>query len=231
MTELDWAILEKVKLVLDLIRVLQRMFGREWYVSGSLVISLRKDLRHQLKEAIEFCVPDFDVVVEEQRPDIERDAKAALRPCLEALKTGIEDRQGDGKDVTRVHEGPRRQPQGFTVAQMLATAIDPGLYEHIHRVPLCDHDNMRSLFEKTVADLVIKNAINLNAVKGLQACGCASSCTASCNCRYRCVKGVWNRTGGTSHVRAVCIEQVFQSPHRDKLRKWRIACAKRLLLR
>lgn len=41
-----------------------------------------------------------------QLPKTERNSRAAMRPCSEALKRNVMDRWGDGTDVPRVDEDP-----------------------------------------------------------------------------------------------------------------------------
>lgn len=64
-------------------------------------------------------------------------------------------RSGDERGVTGVHEGPRRQPRGYIVVQMLATTCNPRLYENYGRVP---KKNTESSCRNTVADLALETA-------------------------------------------------------------------------
>lgn len=54
---LHWAILDKIRRVLEPLQVLQQVLEGEKYFTGSLVIALVMDLRESLHAAIEHCSP------------------------------------------------------------------------------------------------------------------------------------------------------------------------------
>eukprot|EP00904_Undaria_pinnatifida_P011858 jgi/Undpi1/7802/HiC_scaffold_23.g10275.m1 len=95
------------------------LVGRK-YVTSSLVVPFIYDLRNSLEDAIE----DLNDLPPSSDADVST-AKAAVMPCINALRDDFIKRWGDGSDILIYTEGPRRKPCGFKPVQLLATALDP----------------------------------------------------------------------------------------------------------
>ena len=156
--DLDWAILKKVCTVLTHFQKLQKLLEGENYVTGSLLIPLISDLRNGLEKAANRYSQPPDMAEEAQFSVCERQARAAMRPCVTALLRDMNERWGDGKDVTTPREGRRRQPRGFTSKQVLAIACDPRLHETLHGIPKEEHDKVWNLLHMAVADQAVETA-------------------------------------------------------------------------
>lgn len=155
---LDWAILEKLHRLLAPLSVLLKMLEGERYVNGSLIIPLVKDLRDGTNSAVEACAPPANPAQDATLSELERKSREALRPCVNALLQDINTRWGDGMHITWFREGPRRQPQGFTRAQLLAMVCDPRLHENLHGIPEYEHLAVWEIFQKEVTALALRRA-------------------------------------------------------------------------
>ena len=116
----DWEVLKMILSVLEPFRHTQTLLEGRKYVTGSLVVPFIYDLRNSLDDAIE----DLNDLPPSSDADVST-AKAAVMPCINALRDDFIKRWGDGSDILIYTEGPRRKPCGFKPVQLLATALDP----------------------------------------------------------------------------------------------------------
>lgn len=163
LTSKDWAMLALLKLALAPQHVLQKVFEGDSYVTGSLVIPLIADLRTSMVEAVEECNPTLSPVAEESISVLQLSAREAIYPSLVAILEDINTRWGDGTSVTTFREGPRRQPQGFTRLQVLATAYDPRLHRTLHGIPQDEHAAVWDLVVEEVSNLALAAAAESRA--------------------------------------------------------------------
>ena len=120
LTAADWAVLELILPILEPFRHTQTLLEGRKYVTGSLVVPFIYDLRNSLEDAID----DLNELQPSSNADVNT-ARAAVKPCVAALRDDFINRWGDGRDILTYAEGNRRQPRGFKPVQVLATALDP----------------------------------------------------------------------------------------------------------
>lgn len=116
----DWAVLKLILPVLEPFWHTQTLLEGRKYVTGSLVVPFIYDLRNSLEDAID----DINDLPPTSDADVNT-ARAAVMPCINALRDDFIKRWGDGSNILVYTEGPRRQPCGFKPVQVLATALDP----------------------------------------------------------------------------------------------------------
>lgn len=143
----EWAICKYGVALLEPFMIVQRTLEGEKYVSNSLVIPLISEVRDKLRKAVD------GVAGEPGAPD-------AIKDAAQRMLTIYEEKWGDGSDICTYMEGPRRQPKGFTVNQVLATALDPRTFD-LYGMPQGEHAVAWGLVR---AELVAR--IKLDAAEG-----------------------------------------------------------------
>ena len=121
LSESDWEVLKLVSPLLEPFMEAQKKLEGADYVTGSLTIPTIGDLRVGLRAAID----NLRNVDGGYIAPVVREAMAVVLPDAEALWKDFVNRWGDGTATLKYKEGPRRQPQGFKLVQVLATALDP----------------------------------------------------------------------------------------------------------
>lgn len=121
-------------------------------MTGSMTIPKIAELRDGLEAAIE----DLRNVQRTGLKDTTKEAMQAVLPDTEALWKDFKNRWGDGSSILEYREGKRRQPQGFKLQQVFATALDPRA-KHLYGIRPEEHGGVwRAVASKTVGIAIEK---------------------------------------------------------------------------
>lgn len=121
LTETDWEVLRLVEPILQPFMQAQKDLEGSKYVTGSMTIPKIAELR----DGLEAAIVDLRNVAQTGLKDTTKEAMQAVLPDAEALWEDFKNRWGDGSSILEYKEGRRRQPQGFKLQQVFATALDP----------------------------------------------------------------------------------------------------------
>jgi len=110
LTEADWRDIEVLRELSSAFKEVQLQLEGEKYITVSLVIPALELVRHHLhtmREAYLAAAAPIGVAV------------------MNDVIAAFEQRFGDGSCITEFKEGPSRQPQGYTAAQVMGVCLDP----------------------------------------------------------------------------------------------------------
>ena len=153
LTAADWAVLKLIRPILEPFMTAQKLLEGAKYVTGSLVVPCIYDLRNELNDAIDDLQGSSDSDSGDDDADFNA-AKAAVMPCVTALHKDFVNRWGEESDLLNYTEGIRRQPRGFKLVQVLATALDPRT-----KLLYGIDDDVKPMVWKLVQDEAVKIAV------------------------------------------------------------------------
>lgn len=130
----DWEVLRLLEPILEPFMKTQKALEGAKYVTASMTIPNIALLRNGIKDAI----ADLRNNSREGLTTTRQKAMESVLPDAEALLEDLTNRWGDGTNVMEYKEGRRRQPQGFKLVQVFATALDPRC-KHLYGIQPSEH--------------------------------------------------------------------------------------------
>ncbi|CAB1112273.1 unnamed protein product [Ectocarpus sp. CCAP 1310/34] len=146
LSETDWEVLRLIEPILRPFMQAQKDLEGAKYVTGSMTVPKIGELRNGLEAAI----ADLRATDRFGISASTREAMEAVLPDAEALWEDFLNRWGDGSSILEYREGKRRQPQGFKLQQVCATAVDPRA-KHLYGIRQAEHASVwRAVATKAV---------------------------------------------------------------------------------
>ena len=122
LTAAAWAVLKRIPPILEPFRTAQKLLEDGKYVTGSLVVPCMFHLLNELNDAISELQGSSDY---DDDADLNAARAAAVMPRVTALRKDFINQWGEEAELPNYTEGIRRQPGGFKLVQVLATALHP----------------------------------------------------------------------------------------------------------
>lgn len=117
-----WAVRKLIRPILEPFMTAKKLLDSAKCVTGSLVVPWIYGLRNNLDDVIDEL--EDILLTSPDRDDADLTAtRAAVMPCVTALRNDFVNQGAEESDIPN-KEGLRRQPCGFKMAQVLATAFD-----------------------------------------------------------------------------------------------------------
>ena len=148
----DCAVLTLTLPILEPFMHTQTLLEGAKYVTGSLVVPFMYDLRENLDAAIE----DLEGLPDSNDADVNT-ARAAVMPCVVALRKDFVNRWGDGRNILTYREGLRRQPRRFKPVQVLATALHLRFPKDLYGINDEDKPKVWKLVQEETVRIVLQN--------------------------------------------------------------------------
>eukprot|EP00752_Nemacystus_decipiens_P015390 g13723.t1 len=146
LSETDWEVLRLVEPILRPFMQAQKDLEGAKYVTGSMTVPKIGELR----DGLEAAIADLKATDQLGIRASTKEAMEAVLPDAEALWEDFLNRWGDGSNILEYREGKRRQPQGFKLQQVCATAVDPRA-KHLYGIRPAEHASVwRAVATKAV---------------------------------------------------------------------------------